>query len=188
MNFDKANTDVTRHSYGSRVDKEFKREGVIPVKNRNKNEVDYAAESAKYNELNKKVENRRFNDIKEQKSFDEALSKGYDNLRESLLKDIMYEICIESMWVDRNEIDNNIRNVMQLVDEQLEAIGGYKGFKEIAESTNNQLLLNMVKDCEEMCKIVGIRNITEAAGNASKLDFELNKAEMRLGLPQRYTN
>ena len=178
MNFDKANTEVTRHSYGSRVDKEFKREGVIPVKNRNKNNVDYAAETAKYNELNKKVENRRFNDIKEQKSFDEALSKGYDNLRESLLKDIMYEICIESMWVDRDNIDNNIRNVMNLVDEQVEAIGGYKGFKEIAESTNNQLLLNMVKDCEEMCKIVGIRNITEAAGNASKLDFEMNKAEM----------
>lgn len=178
MNFDKANTEVTRHSYGSRVDKEFKREGIIPVKNRNKNDVDYAAETAKYNELNKKVENRRFNDIKEQKSFDEALSKGYDNLRESLLKDIMYEICIESMWVDRDNIDNNIRNVMNLVDEQVEAIGGYKGFKEIAESTNNQLLLNMVKDCEEMCKIVGIRNITEAAGNASKLDFEMNKAEM----------
>jgi hypothetical protein len=178
MNFDKANTEVTRHSYGSRVDKEFKREGVIPVKNRNKNDVDYAAETAKYNELNKKVENRRFNDIKEQKSFDEALSKGYDNLRESLLKDIMYEICIESMWVDRDNIDNNIRNVMNLIDEQVEAIGGYKGFKEIAESTNNQLLLNMVKDCEEMCKIVGIRNITEAAGNASKLDFEMNKAEM----------
>ena len=178
MNFDKANTDVTRHSYGSRVDKEFKREGVIPVKNRNKNEVDYAAESAKYNELNKKVENRRFNDIKEQKAFDNAMIKGYDEIRESLLKDIMYEICIESMWVDRNEIDNNIRNIMQLVDEQLEAIGGYKGFKEIAESSNNRLLLNMVNDCEEMCKIIGTRNLMEAAGNVSKLDFEMNKAEM----------
>lgn len=178
MNFDKANTEVTRHSYGSRVDKEFKREGVIPVKNRNKNEVDYAAETAKYNELNKKVENRRFNDLKEQKSFDDALSKGYTELRESLLKDIMYEICIESMWVDRDDIDNNIRNVMNLIDEQVDNIGGYKGFKEIAESTNNQLLLNIIRDCEEMVKIVGSRNITEAAGNASKLDFDMNKAEM----------
>ena len=178
MNFDKANTDVTRHSYGSRVDKEFKREGVIPVKNRNKNEVDYAAESAKYNELNKKVETRRFNDIKDQKAFDDAMRKGYEEVRESLLKDIMYEICIESMWVDRNEIDNNIRNVMNLVDAQLESIGGYKGFKEIAESSNNRLLLNMVNDCEEMCKIIGTRNLMEAAGNTSKLDFEMNKAEM----------
>lgn len=178
MNFDKANTDVTRHSYGSRVDKEFKREGVIPVKNRNKNEVDYAAESAKYNELNKKVETRRFNDIKDQKAFDDAMRKGYEEVRESLLKDIMYEICIESMWVDRNEIDNNIRNVMNLVDTQLESIGGYKGFKEIAESSNNRLLLNMVNDCEEMCKIIGTRNLMEAAGNTSKLDFEMNKAEM----------
>ena len=178
MNFDKANTDVTRHSYGSRVDKEFKREGVIPVKNRNKNEVDYAAESAKYNELNKKVETRRFNDIKDQKAFDDAMRKGYEEVRESLLKDIMYEVCIESMWVDRNEIDNNIRNVMNLVDEQLESIGGYKGFKEIAESSNNRLLLNMINDCEEMCKIIGTRNLMEAAGNTSKLDFEMNKAEM----------
>ena len=178
MNFDKANTDVTRHSYGSRVDKEFKREGVIPVKNRNKNEVDYAAESAKYNELNKKVETRRFNDIKDQKVFDDAMRKGYEEVRESLLKDIMYEVCIESMWVDRNEIDNNIRNVMNLVDEQLESIGGYKGFKEIAESSNNRLLLNMINDCEEMCKIIGTRNLMEAAGNTSKLDFEMNKAEM----------
>ena len=67
---------------------------------------------------------------------------------------------------------------MNLVDEQLESIGGYKGFKEIAESSNNRLLLNMVNDCEEMCKIIGTRNLMEAAGNTSKLDFEMNKAEM----------
>ena len=32
--FDNANTNVTRKSFGSKVDKTFQREGVIPVKNR----------------------------------------------------------------------------------------------------------------------------------------------------------
>ena len=51
--FDKANNEVTRKSFGSKVDKEFKREGVIPVKNRKKNEFDPIAEAAKQKELNK---------------------------------------------------------------------------------------------------------------------------------------
>ena len=178
MNFDKANTEVTRRSYGSRVDKTFQREGVVPVKNRNKNDRDYAAESVKYNELNKRVENRKLNDVKEQKAFNDALNKGYQDLRETLIKDIMYEICIESMLVDRDDIDNNIRNVMNMVDERVEEIGGYKGFKQIAESTGNKLLLNIINTCDEMTKIIGSRNIMEAAGNASKLDFEMNKSEM----------
>ena len=32
--FDNANNKVTRKSFGSKVDKEFKREGVIPVRDR----------------------------------------------------------------------------------------------------------------------------------------------------------
>lgn len=178
MDFDRANTEVTRRSYGSRVDKTFQREGVIPIKDRKKDNRDYAAESAKYNELNKKVENRRLNDVKEQKAFDMALSKGYENLRESLIRDVMCEICIESMLVDRNDIDNNIQNVMSMVNEQVDEIGGYKGFKQIAESTGNKLLLNIINTCDEMTKIIGNRNIMEAAGNASKLDFEMTKSEM----------
>ena len=39
--FDNANTNVTRKSFGSKVDKTFQREGVIPVKNRKKEEIDY---------------------------------------------------------------------------------------------------------------------------------------------------
>ena len=45
--FDNANTDVTRRSFGSKVDKTFQREGVIPVKDRKKEERDLVAESAK---------------------------------------------------------------------------------------------------------------------------------------------
>ena len=54
--FDNANNQVTRKSFGSKVDKTFQREGVVPLKDRKKNNgVDLAQESAKYNELNKNI-------------------------------------------------------------------------------------------------------------------------------------
>ena len=178
MNFDRANTEVTRKSFGSKVDKTFQREGVIPVRDRGNKKPDYAAESAKYNDLNKKVESRKLNDIKEQKAFNDALNKGYQEVREFLIRDIMSEICVESLLVDKDDVYNNLKNITNLVNEHVDNIGGFNGFKEIAESTNNQLLKNIVSTCEEMCLIVGERNLLEAAGNVSKLDFELNKEEM----------
>ena len=64
--FDNANNQVTRKSFGSKVDKEFKREGVIPVRDRNKDKVDKITESAnKFKELNKKVEARKLKEMKE---------------------------------------------------------------------------------------------------------------------------
>ena len=61
--FDNANTNVTRKSFGSKVDKTFQREGVVPLKDRKKNNgPDYVAEQAKQKELDKKVNERKFND------------------------------------------------------------------------------------------------------------------------------
>ena len=61
--FDNANTNVTRKSFGSKVDKEFKREGVIPVRDRKKPGKDMVAEAAKYQELNKKTERIKHKDM-----------------------------------------------------------------------------------------------------------------------------
>ena len=88
MNFDNANTEVTRKSFGSKVDKTFQREGVVPLKDRKKDKVDLAQESAKYNELNKNVENRRLNDAKDKRAFDTAISKGYEDVREKIADSI----------------------------------------------------------------------------------------------------
>ena len=63
--FDNANTNVTRKSFGSKVDKTFQREGVVPIKDRKKDEKDILAESAKYYDLNKKVEGSRLEALKE---------------------------------------------------------------------------------------------------------------------------
>ena len=75
--FDNANTTVTRKSFGSKVDKTFQREGVVPVKDRKKDEKDVVVESTKYNELNKKVENRRINDMVENRKYEIKLQEGY---------------------------------------------------------------------------------------------------------------
>ena len=178
MNFDKANTEVTRKSFGSKVDKTFQREGVVPLKNRKKNDgADLAQESAKYNELNKNVENRRLNDIKDKRAFDTAISKGYENVKESLIRDFMYEICIESLLIDEKDVDANLKAITEMVDVQIDKLGGYNGIKQIANQSNNQLLKNIVGICEASCRKVGERNIREANGCASKLDFDLNKEE-----------
>lgn len=176
--FDNANTNVTRKSFGSKVDKTFQREGVIPVKNRKKEEIDYVAESARFNELNKKVESRRLNELKESRAYNIALNEGYDKLKDSLIKDFMSQICVESLLIDEEVVNNNLRNIVSLVEEQVDDLGGFNGIKQIAESTNNPLLQNMINVCEEVCKNVGKRNIKEANGEAKNLSFELNKDEM----------
>lgn len=175
--FDNANTNVTRKSFGSKVDKTFQREGVVPVKDRKKETFDYAAEAAKYEGLNRKVEARRLNEMKDERAFQIALKEGYESVRDFLIKDFISEICVESMLVDRNVIDNNLRTIVSLVNEQVDEIGGFKGVKSIAESTGNPLLNNMVAACEAICNKVGERNMKCSSGKVSELDFNLSKEE-----------
>ena len=176
--FDNANTDVTRRSFGSKVDKTFQREGVIPVKDRKKEERDLVAESAKYKELNKKVDDRRMKETKDARAYEVQLREGYETLKDELMKDILSEICVESLLVDKPVVENNLKNIVDMIDEKVDKIGGFNGVKRIAESTNNGLLKNMVSICEATCKRVGERNLREAKGNPSLLDMKLNKIEM----------
>ena len=176
--FDNANTDVTRRSFGSKVDKTFQREGVIPVKDRKKEERDLVAESAKYKELNKKVDDRRMKEAKDARAYEVQLREGYEVLKDELMKDILSEICVESLLVDKPVVENNLKNIVDMIEEKVDEIGGFNGVKHIAESTNNGLLKNMVSICEATCKRVGERNLREAKGNPSLLDMKLNKVEM----------
>ena len=176
--FDNANTDVTRRSFGSKVDKTFQREGVIPVKDRKKEERDLVAESAKYKELNKKVDERRMKEAKDARAYEVQLREGYETLKDELIKDFLSEICVESLLVDRPVVECNLKNITDMVEEKVDEIGGFKGIKHIAESTNNGLLKNIVGICEATCKKVGERNLKEAKGNPSLLDMKLNKIEM----------
>ena len=176
--FDNANTDVTRRSFGSKVDKTFQREGVIPVKDRKKEERDLVAESAKYKELNKKVDDRRMKEAKDARAYEVQLREGYETLKNELMKDILSEICVESLLVDKPVVENNLKNIVDMIEEKVDEIGGFNGVKRIAESTNNGLLKNMVSICEATCKRVGERNLREAKGNPSLLDMKLNKIEM----------
>lgn len=177
--FDNANNKVTRKSFGSKVDKEFKREGVIPVRDRSKNKQDNLAESAaKYQELNKKVNERRINDLKEQKAFDTKIQEGYKKLKDELMKDFISEICVESLLVDEEVVNENLKNILEMVERQVDDIGGFEGVKKIAENTNNIILLNMVSICEATAKKVGERNIKEGKTDSKKISFGLEKLEL----------
>jgi len=175
--FDNANNRVTRKSFGSKVDKEFKREGVIPVRDRSK--VDKLAESAaKYEELNKKVNERRLQDLKDRKAYDAKMQEGYRALKEDLMKDIISEICVESILVDEEVVTENLKNIVEMVEAKVDDIGGFEGVKRIAESTRNPILKNMVTLCEETAKKVGERNAKEGKTDKEKVNFGLNKLEL----------
>ena len=178
--FDNANTNVTRKSFGSKVDKTFQREGVVPLKDRKKNNgPDYVAEQAKQKELNKKVNDRRMNDYKESKLFNQVLQEGSIELKEFLMKDFMTEIVVESLLVDKNVIEKNFKNIAELVEEQLEKIGGFEGVKRIAMETQNPLLHNIVKLCENTAKDVAARNLKDSKNKkADDLDLKMDKKEM----------
>lgn len=177
--FDNANNKVTRKSFGSKVDKEFKREGVIPVRDRNNKDADKLAESAaKYKDLNKKVNDRRLQDLKDKKAYDIKIQEGYKNLKDDLMKDFISEICIESLLVDEEVVQENFKNIVEMVERQIDDIGGFEGVKRIAESTRNPILLNMVSVCETTAKKVGERNIKEGKQNKDNLNYGLNKLEL----------
>ena len=175
--FDNANNRVTRKSFGSKVDKEFKREGVIPVKDRKK--VDKLAESAaKYEELNKKVNERRLQELKDRKSYDMKIQEGYRTLKDELMKDFISEICVESLLVDEEVVNENLKNIVEMVERHVDDMGGFEGVKKIAETTKNPILLNMVAVCESTAKKVGERNTKEGKQNKDKVNFGLNKVEL----------
>lgn len=176
--FDKANTEVTRKSFGSKVDKTFQREGVIPVKERKKDVRDYAAESAKYKELNDKVNKTRLEELKNSKAYEIKLQEGYKALKDELIKDFIADICIESLLVDTEVVNENLKNIVSIINEQVDNIGGFEGFKSIAENTQNPILMNMVKICESTCKRVGERNLRESNCDANGVDFRLSKIDM----------
>ena len=178
--FDNANTNVTRKSFGSKVDKTFQREGVVPLKDRKKNDgPDYVAEQAKQKELNKKVNDRRMNDYKESKLFNQVLQEGSAELKEFLMKDFMTELVVESLLVDKNIVEKNFKNIAELVEEQLEKIGGFEGVKKISMETQNPLLHNIVKLCENTAKDVAARNLKDSKDKkADDLDLKMDKKEM----------
>ena len=176
--FDNANNRVTRKSFGSKVDKEFKREGVIPVRDRKKPGKDMVAEAAKYQELNKKVDARRLEEMKNEKAYNEAMQEGYKTLKDELIKDFISEICVEALLVDEDVVLENLKNITDMVNEKVDELGGFEGVKRIAESTHNPVLSNIVSVCEATCKKVGERNLKEAGGCAGKVDFHLNKVDL----------
>ena len=177
--FDNANNQVTRKSFGSKVDKEFKREGVIPVRDRNKDKVDKMTESAnKFKELNKQVEARQLKEMKEKHEYDKKMQEGYKCLKEELIKDFISEICTESLLIDENAVIENFKNIVEMVEHKVDELGGFEGIKNIAETYKNPILLSMVSVCEATAKKVGERNAKEAKGCGSKVNFGLNKIEL----------
>ena len=176
--FDNANTNVTRKSFGSKVDKEFKREGVIPVRDRKKDDTAALEAATKYAELNKQVDNRRLNDLKDKNAYDKAIREGYDSLKEELIRDIISDICVESLLVDEDVVNENLKNIVEMVELKVDDLGGFNGIKAIAENTNNPILLSMVNLCEATCKKVGQRNIKEAKGCAKDVNYGLEKYEL----------
>lgn len=176
--FDNANNQVTRKSFGSKVDKEFKREGVIPVRDRGKKDNSLTEAATKYAELNKQVDARRLKDLKEQKAFDVKMQEGYTNLKEELIKDFITEICVESLLVDEDVVNDNLKNIIEMVERQVDDIGGFEGIKHIAETYNNPILKNMISICEGTAKKVGERNMKESKCDSGKVNFCLNKIEL----------
>ena len=173
--FDNANTNVTRRSYGSNFGKEITRKDLIPVKHREKSNAKALQELARFTELSKNVNSSKLNNLKNERAIQKALNEGYDSLKDTLVCDIMRQICIESLLVDMDPVLENLNTITDMVDSQVAEIGGFEGLKRISESTGNQLLGNMVRICEETAKDVAERNLKLT--EATELSFELNDAE-----------
>lgn len=184
--FDKVNRTVTHRSYGTSIGKEITRKDLIPVKDRS-NRKSALTESTKYGlkeDLEKKVRDSKLNAYKEDKNKQVMLNEGYKELKETLIKDIMRQICVESLLVDEEPVMENLNNIFDLVDEQVENIGGFEGVKRIATDQKNPLLMEMVNLCEATARKVADRVIRDDAYNAFNMndketkEFDYNKREL----------
>lgn len=182
--FDKANRSVTRRSYGSSFGKEITRKDLIPVKDRgNRKALTENSHFELKGELEKKVNDTRLNAYKGEKNRTQFLSEGYITLKNDLMKDIMRHICVESLVVDEEPVMENLKNIFDVVDTQVENIGGFEGIKQIGINTKNPVLNEMVNICETMAKKVADRVLHEELDCFKMKDedveeFDYNKKQM----------
>lgn len=183
--FDKVNRNVTHRSYGTSIEKEITRKDLIPVKDRG-NRKQSLTEGTKYGlneDLEKKVRDSKLNAYKDDKNKQVMLNEGYKELKENLVKDIMRQICVESLLIDEEPVMENLNNIFSLVDEQVENIGGFEGVKRIATDQKNPLLMEMVSLCEATARKVADRVLKDGCSSFDMNDketkeFDYNKKEL----------
>lgn len=179
--FNNANTKVNVRKYGTKYGKKIE-ENLIPVKDRgNKKEEKLQAlteAAAKFAENSSKVDSRKLNELKERRLHDKLMQEGYSSLKDNLFKDVMRQICIESLLVDEDVVLENINILNSLVDTEVDGIGGFEGLKNIAKRTKNPLLENMVSVVEDMCQKVAVRVVQEAT-DVKDLEFALEDDEIK---------
>lgn len=182
--FDKVNRNVTRKSHGTSFGREITRKDLIPVKDRSNRKA--LTESSNFNlkeDLEKKVNDNRLGQYRDEQVRRQFLNEGYKSLKEDLIKDVMREICVESLVVDEEPVMENLKNIFELVDEQVESIGGFEGVKETGLRLNNPILIEMVNICESMAKEVADRVLREdldcfKMNDCEVEEFDYNKKQM----------
>lgn len=174
--FDKTNTTVTRRSYGTSFGREITNKDLIPVKDRgNRKALTESANFELKQDLEKKVNDTRLGNYRDEQARRQFLNEGFKALKEDLIKDIMREICVESLVIDEEPVMENLKNIFELVDEQVESIGGFEGVKKTGIKLNNPVLNEMVEICESMAKEVADRVLKEELDCFKMNDCEIEK-------------
>lgn len=181
--FDNVNTNVTVRKYGSTFNKKIVPDkDLIPIKerpNRTAEEQQALTESmARFSDNLNKVNTRHLTEIKEQRLAEKVMTEGYATLKDDLLKDVMRQVCVESLLVDEDVVLENINILHEMVDSEVDAMGGYNGLKSAFTRTNNPLLESMIETIDEMAKAVGDRVLQE--GKCQKeMSFKMNPEEVQ---------
>lgn len=181
--FNNSNTKVTVKKYGSTFDRKIVPDkNLIPITerpNRKAEQEQALTESmARFSENLNKVNARELNDLKEQRLAEKIMVEGYATLKDNLLKDVMRQVCVESLLVDDDVVLENINIIHDLVDTQVDSMGGYKGLKESTTRTKNPVLESIVEAIDSTAKVVGDRVLQEAKC-AKEMSFEMNADEVR---------
>lgn len=181
--FDNVNTNVTVRKYGSTFNKKIVPDkDLIPITerpNRTAEAQQALTESiARFSDNLSKVNTRQLNEIKEQRLAEKVMTEGYATLKDDLLKDIMRQVCVESLLVDEDVVLENINILHEMVDSEVDAMGAYNGLKAAFTKTGNPLLESMIETIDEMAKAVGDRVLQE--GKCQKeMSFKMNPEEVQ---------
>lgn len=162
------------------VQEGFKSSSVLKKTEKAKKEAEKKAKS-KASELAKKFDNGCLERYKRDATFTDKLSKFTKKGKKKVLKRILTEMYLDSLYVDEDFKLENFNQISNIVDKYVEDNGGYALIENAYARTNSPLVKKIMTICEETAK-KACKRITEE--NVEKqehenLNFDLNEDEVK---------
>lgn len=162
------------------VEEGFKSSSVLKKKKEKEIEAKTKAKE-KSQTLAKKFEKGRIEKEKKVATFNKKLSELPKKGKTKVLKRVLTEMYLDSLYIDDDFKLENFNNIANIVENYVDTNGGYTLIENAYLSNNSVLLKKIMELCEETSKKAckRIAEETSETKDHEQLDFELNDDEVK---------